>query len=176
MGKYIYLLFAFLSISPFALSAYSAPLSDAQVNDLLSSGLIVNSKDTESQVVNKLGKPQRVKVEKVTNKYSGTKDVVARHFYNGLEITFYECNNPEGRWKNIVRIEISSNKYILKYGISVGMKLEDVFDLLKNREYYMFDSYGMKHYAYQQPDSVHDQIIFAVKDGVVRQVIWSNEP
>ena len=55
------------------------------------------------------------------NPYNDGKDEVTHYTYPGLEITFYDCKNPESLWKRIVEIRVSDEKYKLKHGIRVGM-------------------------------------------------------
>jgi hypothetical protein len=174
--KIMRLIPTFFLLLLFPLSANSQPLSDMELHDLLRNGLLVHSVSNESEMKQYLGDPVDTKIQKVDNPYSETYDVVTQFIYPGIEISFYECRNPENRWKKIVSVAVSSKHYELKYNISLGMKINDIERLFQDRDRQTWDSEGLTYISYSTFDSVHEQINFAIKNGIVQQVIWSNWP
>lgn len=179
-GKYMLikplkLLLLCLAVS-LPLQAEAKSLNDSEVNDLLLNGFVVSTDADESQVKKQLGPPVSIKAVQVSNPYSEIKDEVTRYIYQGLEITFYECKNPQIRWKNIVEISVSSNTYKLKYGLTVGMTLTEFESKFKGRSCTNWRTGDLEYYSYSMPDSVHDQINIAVKNKIVQKIIWSNWP
>jgi hypothetical protein len=160
----------------FSQSAFCRPLNDTEIYDLLKNGILLNPVSDENQVKSQLGKPADIKIEEVQNAYYKNKDITTRLIYPGIKISFYECRAPENKWKKIVSIVVSGQQYKLKHGLKPGMLMNDINQLFKDRESQTWEDSGLTYVSFSMPDSIHDQIYFAVKDGIVQQVIWSDWP
>lgn len=183
---YLSFLLLFIILAPLETNAKS--LSDSEFEDVVQNGFVVDVNADEEQIKMQLGQPIEINKVLVDNPYSKAKDQVIRYIYSGLEITFYDCRNPQSLWKKIVQIMVSSNKYTLKHGIRVGMKFNELNKLfvdnhnrdgwqlgeLRDRE--TWQSEGFNYYSYSMPLRHSAQINVAVKNDIVQQVIWSNEP
>jgi hypothetical protein len=176
MNKQPFILILLWSIILLPIPADAKSLNDAEVLDLLHNGFVVPTNADEVQVKKQLGQPIQTKTEAVVNPYSDRKDEVTRYIYSGLEITFCECKNPESLWKRIVEIKVTDEKYKLNHGIRVGMSIGVVEKLFKGRDRQSWQSEGFNYGSFSIPNSVHDQVNFAVKNNTVKKVIWSNLP
>jgi len=176
MNKQPFILILLWSIILLPIPTDAKSLNDAEVLDLLHNGFVVPANADEVQVKKQLGQPLQTKTEAVVNFYSDRKDEVTHYTYPGLEITFYECKNPESLGKRIVEIKVADEKYKLNHGIRVGMSIDEVDKLFKGRDRQSWQSEGFNNVSFSMPNSVHDQVNFAVKNNIVKKVIWSNLP
>lgn len=176
MNKIMKILSTFLLLFLIPQLAYSQKLSDEEVYDLLKNGILLNVDYDESQIKAELGEPDKITSGNVSSPYYAEKDLIRNFFYSGLEISFYECKNTSDAWKKIVSIQVSSDKYKLKFGLKVGMPIAQVDQFFQGCERQSWDSSGINYISFSMPDSVHDQINFAFVNGIVKKIEWSNRP
>ena len=147
------------------------------IDDLATNGIIVDLSFNEQELVNHFGQPLKIEVEEINNPYYNEfKDASIHYFYSGLEIIYYHHNHPEHGWKKIKRIEVTTNDYDLKYGIKIGMHASEIYKLFGPSHFPKWESAGIVYLGYQTEESVHDQILFALKDDKLDKFIWSDWP
>ena len=164
----------------FLVAACAQKISERQVqvrNDLVFNGFIIDVKANESALIRKLGKPQRVKTKTFKNEhYDDLQDAIITYYYPGLEVLYYDHRHPTYGWKNIVRIEIASDAYELKYGIKMGMHVSEIYKLFGDKDCHKYLHNNLNYISFLAHDSVHEQVIVALKDDKLVKFIWSNMP
>jgi len=147
------------------------------IDDLVTNGIIVDLSLNERELVNHFGQPLKIEVEEIDNPYYNEfKDASIHYFYSGLEIIYYHHKHPEHGWKKIKRIEVTTNDYDLKYGRRIGMHASEIYKLFGPSHFPKWEWAGIVYLCYQTEESVHDQILFALRDDELAKFIWSDWP
>ena len=174
MNKYI--LFILINTLVLTTSYAIEPLSNEQLREVLANGIVISSKSTKVEVLNELGTPKEKKISTIRNPHNDKEDTVTSFEYPGITIKFYD--HFEHKYPTrLVTISVSDNKYKLPHGLHIGMTKEQLDDLfLKIIDKRTRDRDGRLMHFYQAYDSVHDQLIVTVENGVISAVRWSNWP
>lgn len=147
------------------------------VEDLIQNGIIINVGLTERDLVNELGHPANIKISYIKNKYHNFDDRTILYKYEGLAIVFYQHNHPLKGWKGIRRIELNNARYVLRYGIRIGMDIEKVLKIIGREYSCRYIEKDKSYFVYESGDSVHEQIVFIFnKYDKLIELVWSNWP
>jgi hypothetical protein len=84
--------------------------------------------------------------------------------------------HPKHGWKGIASIEVTSNEHQIKHGIYIGMPFSEIEKKVGTLLITKWESDGYLHISYQPWDAVHQQIIFVIKDNILKKFVWSDWP
>jgi len=146
------------------------------LDDLVVNGIVVPLNTDEKTLLEKLGQPQNIERIKVKNPYYDFDDIAVTYKYHGLEISYYHHMHPENGWKKIASIEVTSNEYPIKHGISIGMPLSEIERRFGQLPLTKWESDGYLYITYARWDSVHDQVNFVLQDNILKKFVWSDWP
>ncbi|MBD3670357.1 MAG: hypothetical protein HUJ29_06240 [Gammaproteobacteria bacterium] len=173
MKKSLIFILSYLLIIPtsFALDK----ISKEEFKSLLTNGIVINAKMTESEILKTLGKPTKKEIRPSVSNHDDSKVEFIKLIYSGLEITLHKPTQTQGP-ASIVYIKVKNNNYKLQHGLFIGMQehlVRELFSYAREDRYIDKDNIYL---FYTAPDSVHDQIVIKVTNGKASSISWSNMP
>jgi|GEM_PF-5727615 len=151
-------------------------LPDDPLADLVRNGIVIQLNTDEKALLEKLGQPRQINRTKVKNRYYDFDDIVVTYTYQGLDISYYHHMHPKHGWKGIASIEVTSNEHQIKHGIYIGMPFSEIEKKVGALLITKWESGGYLHISYQPWDAVHQQIVFVIKDNILKKFVWSDWP
>lgn len=139
-----------------------------RINQLVNEGLDFKVGDSVNEVINNLGQPKDIKVEKIGNVHYPNEivDEIHRLYYDGLSIEIYKAT--EGNKELLQTLSVTSNKFKVKLGLNVGATKTEIKGVLGNPSN---DSDNM--WSYVRNDGYPDKVRFHFENDRVTKIEWS---
>jgi outer membrane protein assembly factor BamE (lipoprotein component of BamABCDE complex) len=118
--------------------------------------------NTKDEIIKNLGKPDNISIQEFDSMwYPGEKDYVNSLSYSGFLLETIYIYQKENTFEYTLTVEVTSEEYVLYYGLRVGSTKKDVLSTLGNPEeiseeekYWLYSCKVEKVYFYFQGDKV----------------------
>ena len=173
----IRILFVFLLIFGLALSSCTkevTPLKQITIEELMSHGIAIHPDTDENALLHQLGIPLE-RCEETTNQYN--LDYRSNHIsyiYPGLVIYYVQSNSEVNNWKKIISITVTSDCYLLDYGVHIGMRQAEIYERFGRPPFNGIERDGAFQLDYPNlsSESGYPIISFILKNDSLTSISW----
>ena len=151
-----------------------SPLRQITIEELMSYGIVIHPDTDENNLLHQLGIPLERR-EGTDNPYN--LDYRSNHItyiYTGLEIYYVQSNSEINNWKKIISIIVTSDCYLLDYGVHIGMKQDEIYERFGNPPFDGIERDGVFQLDYLNlsSESGYPIISFVLKNDSLTSMSW----
>ena len=167
----------FVLVLGLALSACTkevAPQGTFTIEELMNHGIVIHPNTDENTLLHQLGIPLE-RCEETTNEYN--MDYRTNHIsyvYPELVIYYVQSNSETNNWKRIISITVTSDCYLLDYGVHLGMEQDEIYERFGMPPFNGIERDGELRLDYQNlsSESGYPIISFILKNDSLMSMSW----